>query len=269
MLDQQTILSPILRTYDLKAGYEGKTILNGVDLDVGQGEFVALIGPNGCGKSTLLKTMARILTPTSGVAELNGRAVHDTPTREIAKAMALLPQTPLTPDGLTVRELVAQGRFPHQTLWRQWTKADETAVHDAMEATDVLQFADRPVTALSGGQRQRCWIAMTLAQDTDVILLDEPTTYLDLKIQIDVMQLLSKIAAQGRTLVVVLHELNLAAAYADRVVMMRDGAIVHQGHPAECITAETLEDVFGLRARVMTDPDTGRPVCIPMTGPAA
>lgn len=253
----------------LISGYNGKQILHDIDLTVGRGEFVALIGPNGCGKSTLLKTMARVLVPQAGEVRLRGASIHQTASKEVAKSLALLPQSPITPDALTVRELVAQGRFPHQSLLRQWTSADAIAVDRAMQATAVTEFADRVVSTLSGGQRQRCWIAMTLAQDTDLILLDEPTTYLDLKVQIDVMTLLSQIVAEGRTLIVVLHELNLAAAFADRIVMMRDGCIVKDGTAAECMTAELLKSVFDLNARVIADPETGRPVCIPITRDAA
>ena len=208
--------------------------------------------------------MARVLPVSAGRVLLDGEPVHATPTRDVARRLALLPQGPVAPEGLRVRELVAQGRFPHQSLLRQWSREDARTVEGAMAAADVAQFADRPVSDLSGGQRQRCWIAMVLAQETEVILLDEPTTFLDLKVQIDLMTLLRRIARdEGRTLVVVLHELNVAAAFADLLVMMKDGRIASQGPVGQAFTAEALADVFGLEASVLTDPESGRPVCVP------
>lgn len=208
--------------------------------------------------------MARILPPQEGAVRLDGRAIHERPSRDVARRLAILPQGPVAPEGLTVRELVAQGRFPHQTLLRQFSREDARAVEAAMRAADVADFADRPVAQLSGGQRQRCWIAMVLAQETEIILLDEPTTFLDLKVQVDLLSLLRRIAhEEGRTLVVVLHELNLAASFADLLVMMKEGRIVSEGPVAETFTARTLEEVFGLDATVLTDPASGRPVCAP------
>lgn len=248
------------------AGYGAVPILHTVDFAAAPGRITALVGPNGCGKSTLLKVLARILRPDAGRVALFGEPVMALQTRQIAKRLALLPQGPVAPEGLTVRELVAQGRFPHQSLLRQWTRQDADAVDEAMALTDVAELADRPVTALSGGQRQRCWIAMVLAQDTDVILLDEPTTFLDLRVQVDIMALLYRIAREkGRTLLVVLHELNMAAAYADRIVMMRQGRIVQEGAPLDTVSGENLNHVFDLDAQVIADPETGRPVCIPRT----
>lgn len=185
------------------------------------------------------------------------------PTRARLRTLALLPQGPIAPEGLSVKELVAQGRFPHQTLLKQWSEDDTQAVSDAMIATNILEVADRPVSTLSGGQRQRCWIAMVLAQETPVILLDEPTTFLDLKVQIDVMTLLREVASAGRTLVVVLHELNVAAAFADHLVMMREGEIVASGAPQDVMTSERLLEVFDLDAQVLSDPENRRPVCVP------
>ena len=256
--------SPRLRCEAVTAGYDGTPVVHDVSLEARPAELTVLVGANGCGKSTLLKTMARILPPLSGRVLLDDRAVHDTPTRRLARSLSLLPQGPVAPEGLTVRELVAQGRYPYQTLLRQWSAEDAEAVAAAMADTDVAQFADRPLASLSGGQRQRCWIAMVLAQRTDVILLDEPTTFLDLKVQVDVMALLHRIARrQRRTIVVVLHELNVAAAFADRLVMMKAGRLRHAGSPREAFTAEALLDVFGLDARVLHDPESGRPVCVP------
>lgn len=247
----------------LSAGYGGERVLQGLDLEVPDGAVTVLVGPNGCGKSTLLKAMARVLPAMGGRVLLDGRAVHRTPTREVARRMALLPQGPVAPEGLSVAELVAQGRFPHQTLMRQWSRQDARAVAEAMEAAGVAALAGRRVSELSGGQRQRVWVAMTLAQETEVVLLDEPTTFLDLKVQVEVMGLLRRIAGTGRTLVVVLHELNVAAAFADRLVMMREGRIEAEGPVAEVFTEANLAAVFGLDAAVVHDPGSGRPVCIP------
>lgn len=248
----------------LSVGYGGTNVLDNVDLAIPTGKITILIGSNGCGKSTLLKTMARILTPSKGSVLLDGKDIHRLDTKSVAARLGLLPQGPIAPEGLTVRELVAQGRFPHQTLLRQWTRADEDAVNGAMDIAGVADFADRSVDTLSGGQRQRCWVAMVLAQETDLILLDEPTTFLDLKVQVDLMDLLAGLAHQrGRTLVIVLHELSLAAAYADNLVMMKEGRIVAAGSPDDIFTAERLKQVFGLDAKVLRDPDSGRMVCVP------
>ncbi|MEM9798211.1 MAG: ABC transporter ATP-binding protein [Pseudomonadota bacterium] len=253
-----------LRIEDLSVGYGDVPVLEGLSLDVPDGALTAIVGPNGCGKSTLLKTMARVLRPSGGRVLLGDDPVHGIPTREVAKRLALLPQGPVAPEGLRVRELVAQGRFPHQSLLRQWSREDARAVDAAMAAADVAEMADRPVDALSGGQRQRCWIAMVLAQETPVLLLDEPTTFLDLKVQVDLMTLLRRIAHQeGRTLVVVMHELNVAAAFADRLVMMRAGRIEAEGEVAHVFTEENLQSVFDLDATVLHDPASGRPVCVP------
>lgn len=248
----------------LSVGYGGTNVLENVDLAIPTGEITILIGPNGCGKSTLLKAMARILAPSQGSVLLDGKDIHRLDTRSVAAKLGLLPQGPIAPEGLTVRELVAQGRFPHQTLLRQWTRADEDAVNGAMDIAGITDFADRSVDTLSGGQRQRCWVAMVLAQETDLILLDEPTTFLDLKVQVDLMDLLAGLAHQrGRTLVIVLHELSLTAAYADYLVMMKDGHIVSAGTPDDIFTAARLKDVFDLDSKVLRDPDSGRMVCVP------
>ncbi len=264
--------APRLIAEGLTVGYDGRPVLLDVDFAAAPGEMTILVGPNGCGKSTLLKTLARVLRPQAGRVLLDGRPVHATPTREVARRLALLPQGPVAPEGLTVRELVAQGRFPHQSLLRQWSREDARAVETAMAQAQVTGLADRPVEELSGGQRQRCWIAMVLAQETDHILLDEPTTFLDLKVQVELMTLLTRIAREeGRTLVLVLHELNVAAAFADRIVMMREGRVVASGTPREAVTPANLRAVFDLDADVVTAPRSGAPVCIPRAGvgPAA
>lgn len=245
-------------------GYGAGAVIDDLSLDVPQGEMTIIVGPNGCGKSTLLKAMARVLPLKRGEVLLGGRPIHKMRTRQVAAQLALLPQGPIAPEGLTVRELVAQGRFPHQSLIRQWSREDARAVDDAMAAANVTGFADRRVAELSGGQRQRCWIAMVLAQETDILLLDEPTTFLDLKVQVDLMTLLGGIARdRGRTLVVVMHELNVAAAFADRLVMMKAGKIVTEGPVADVFTAENLDLVFGLEATILVDASSGRPVCSP------
>ncbi|TNC61823.1 ABC transporter ATP-binding protein [Rubellimicrobium roseum] len=257
-------LAPRLVGRGLHVGYGKAMVLRNVDFEAAPGEMTVLVGANGCGKSTLLKTLARVLHPQAGEVRLDGQPIHGMSTREVARRLALLPQGPVAPEGLTVRELVAQGRFPHQSLLRQWSRDDAAAVERAMAATDVSAFADRAVDSLSGGQRQRCWIAMVLAQDSDHLLLDEPTTFLDLKVQVDLMALLARVARQeGRTVVLVLHEINVAAAFADRIVMMRAGQVVAAGAPREVITPASLRKVFDLEADVIPAPRTGRPVCIP------
>lgn len=252
-----------LSAHGITVGYGGAPILDGVNFSAPAGKLTALVGPNGCGKSTLLRAMARVLPVQAGEVRLNGRPLAQMPTRAIARQLALLPQGPIAPEGLTVRELVAQGRYPHQSLLRQWSANDARAVDHALALTDLMQLSERPVQNLSGGQRQRAWIAMVLAQETDLILLDEPTTFLDLKVQVDVMTCLAEIAATGRTLVVVLHELNIAAAFANHLVMMRAGTILAQGTPGAVMTPEILKAVFDLDAQIITNPETGSPVCLP------
>lgn len=255
---------PRLKGDALQAGYESRQVLDGVDIAVAEGKLTVLLGPNGSGKSTLLKTLARTLTPQAGHVYLDGKDIHRSSTREVAQRLGILPQGPVAPEGLSVRQLVSMGRFPHQRLWHKDAERDATAIREAMAYANVTEFADRSVDALSGGQRQRCWIAMVLAQQTDLILLDEPTTFLDLKVQVDLLALLSRLAHDhGRTLLLVLHDLNLAAAYADQLVMMREGAIVTRGSPNDVFTADNLKRVFDLDAHVLHDPASGSPVCVP------
>ncbi|WP_010628007.1 ABC transporter ATP-binding protein [Halomonas sp. KM-1] len=255
---------------NLSVGYENRLVLESVDFRVAEGRLTVLLGPNGSGKSTLLKTLARTLTPLRGRVLLDGHDIHHHRTREVAQRLGILPQSPSAPEGLKVRELVGMGRFPYQRIWRQWSQEDERAVSEAMSLAQVTEFAERPVDALSGGQRQRCWIAMVLAQETDLILLDEPTTFLDLKVQVDLLELLVRLAHErSRTLLVVLHDLNLAAAYADVLVMMRAGRVEHRGSPDDVFTAANLKQVFGLDAAVMRAPNTGRLVCVPALGGTA
>ncbi|PWW22399.1 iron complex transport system ATP-binding protein [Geodermatophilus normandii] len=249
----------------LRLAYDDRVVVDGLDLTLTDGSFTAIVGPNGCGKSTLLRALGRLLRPAAGQVLLDGRAIQRTPTRDVARVLGLLPQTPVAPAGLTVADLVARGRHPHQSWLRQWSAEDEAVVAEALAWTDMGDLADRPVDELSGGQRQRAWISMALAQGTDLILLDEPTTYLDLSHQIDVLELVARLHAErGRTVVVVLHDLNLAARYAHRLVAMRDGVLVASGTPHEVLTEQLLADVFDLEARVVPDPVAGTPMVVPV-----
>jgi iron complex transport system ATP-binding protein len=259
-----------LRAERLVAGYGDAAVLDGVDLALPAGRVTAIVGPNGCGKSTLLRTLARLLRPRAGAVLLDGRDVHGQPTRDVARRLGLLPQGPSAPDGLTVAELVARGRFPHRGWLGRWSAEDAAHVERALARTGMGLLRDRPVDELSGGQRQRAWIAMALAQDTPTLLLDEPTTFLDLAHRLEVLELLGALnRAEGRTVVMVLHELADAARHADHVVAMRDGAVVAAGPPAEVVTADVVEAVFGVSCRVLTDPGTGTPIVVPDAGARA
>jgi len=246
-------------------GYGGAPIVRDLTFDVPDGKITSIIGPNGCGKSTLLRTLARLLKPTDGQVRLDGQAIGSRSSREVSQRLSLLPQSPVAPEGLLVRDLVGRGRHPHQRWFSQWSPEDERVVTEALELTGTLELRDRPLEQLSGGQRQRAWIAMTLAQDTDLVLLDEPTTFLDLAHQVEVLDLVARLNAErGRTVAMVLHDLNLAARYSDLVVVMRDGVIAAQGSPAEIFTVDLLADVFGLDADVVTDPRSGLPLVVPV-----
>ncbi|MEV7828566.1 ABC transporter ATP-binding protein [Microbacterium enclense] len=246
-------------------GYGDRTIVDSLDLRIPAGRVTTIVGANACGKSTLLKAMARLLTPSSGQVLLDGKAIHRLPTKQVARVLGLLPQSPIAPDGIAVSDLVSRGRHPHQGALSRWTSADDAAVARALEATDVTHLADRPVDELSGGQRQRVWIAMALAQETDVLLLDEPTTFLDISHQIDVLDLLTDLNRErGTTVAMVLHDLNLAARYADHLVAMAQGQVIAAGDPGDVLTEETVRRVFGLDSRVVPDPLTGRPMVIPI-----
>ncbi|WP_394685997.1 ABC transporter ATP-binding protein [uncultured Microbacterium sp.] len=246
-------------------GYGDRTIVDSLDLAVPPGRVTAIVGANACGKSTLLKAMARLLTPSAGQVLLDGRSIHRLPTKQVARVLGLLPQSPIAPDGIAVSDLVSRGRHPHQGALSRWTSTDDAAVARALEATDVTHLADRPVDELSGGQRQRVWIAMALAQETDVLLLDEPTTFLDISHQIDVLDLLTDLNRdRGTTVAMVLHDLNLAARYADHLVAMARGEVIAAGDPSDVLTEETVRRIFGLDSRVVPDPLTGRPMVIPI-----
>jgi iron complex transport system ATP-binding protein len=249
----------------VSAGYGDAEILHGLDLTVPPGRITVIVGANACGKSTLLRAMSRLLSPKEGQVLLDGKSVHRTPARELARTLGLLPQSPIAPEGITVADLVSRGRHPHQTLFSRWTKTDDECVAAALDATRTAELAERPVDELSGGQRQRVWIAMALAQQTDILLLDEPTTFLDISHQVEVLDLLTDLNRQrGTTVVMVLHDLNLAARYADYLVAMRDGRVEFTGAPEKVLTQDTVRQVFGLESRIMTDPVSGRPIMLPI-----
>lgn len=249
----------------ISAGYGETEILHGLDLAVPPGKITVIVGANACGKSTLLRAMSRLLSPGKGEVLLDGKSIHKTPPKELARVLGLLPQSPIAPEGITVADLVSRGRHPHQTLFSRWSRRDDEAVDTALAATRITDLADRPVDELSGGQRQRVWIAMALAQDTEILLLDEPTTFLDVSHQIEVLDLLTDLnQTRGTTVVMVLHDLNLAARYADHLVAMTGGRVHVSGPPEEVLTAETVRQVFGLDSRIITDPTSGRPIMLPL-----
>lgn len=253
-----------LRADSLTLGYDGRVVVESLDLAVPDGRVTVIVGPNACGKSTLLRSFARLLRPDAGTVTLDGIDVHRVPTRRLATMVGLLPQQPIAPEGITVGDLVGRGRFPRQGMFRQWSSEDEAAVASALRSTDTIHLAARPVDELSGGQRQRVWIAMALAQQTDVLLLDEPTTFLDVTHQIEVLDLLHELNLErGTTIVMVLHDLNLAARYADHLVVMAGGRVVVEGVPADILTPEIIREAFGLDALVIPDPVSGSPLVVP------
>ncbi len=254
----------VLETKELTLTYGDKAILDNLNLVIPKGEITVFIGSNGCGKSTLLRSLARLLKPHNGSILIDGEMMAKLPTKEIAKKLAILPQGPVSPEGLTVLQLVKQGRYPYQKWYQQWSAEDEQVVQKALQSTGVDELSDRLVDSLSGGQRQRAWIAMTLAQETDIILLDEPTTFLDLTHQIEVLDLLFELNKKDqRTIVMVLHDLNLACRYAHHVIAIKDRGVYAQGKPEEIVNRELVKDVFSLDCEVVTDPLFGTPMCIP------
>ncbi|UFT98174.1 ABC transporter ATP-binding protein [Radiobacillus kanasensis] len=253
-----------LTAKDLTLSYGEDVIIDDLNITIPKGEITVLIGGNGCGKSTLLRSMARLLKPKEGSVVLEGADIAKMPTKEVAKKLAILPQGPVSPEGLSVYDLVKQGRHPHKGMFKKWSQEDENAVMKALSSTNMTDLKDRAVDSLSGGQRQRAWIAMTLAQETDTILLDEPTTYLDMTHQIEILDLLFELNEQdGRTVVMVLHDLNLACRYAHHIVAIKDKKVYAQGRPEAVINCELVHDVFQMKCDVTYDPMFGTPMCIP------
>jgi iron complex transport system ATP-binding protein len=253
-----------LRAENLTLGYADTDIVHGLDVQIPDGRITVIVGANACGKSTLLRGLARLLAPRGGRVTLDGTSVQDMRSIDVAKVLGLLPQTPVAPDGISVGDLVGRGRYPHQGWFRRWSADDDAAVAAALEATGTTELEHRDIAELSGGQRQRVWIAMALAQDTDLLLLDEPTTYLDINHQVELLDLLTDLNRQsGKTVVLVLHDLNLACRYADHIIAMKDGSIVAEGAPRDVIDAATVTEVFGLACEVVPCPVSGTPLIVP------
>ena len=261
----QQLDSTAVHVKDVSVGYGERTVLDTLNVDIERGAVTSIVGPNGCGKSTLLRTMSRLLNPTKGEIVLDGKSIHDIPTRKLATQLGLLPQTPIAPDGIVVADLVGRGRTPHQGILGRWSQQDYDIVAEALETTGISDLAERSIDELSGGQRQRVWIAMALAQRTDTLLLDEPTTYLDVKHQLDVLDLLTELNRdRGTTIVMVLHDLNLAARYSDELVAVSGGKVFAHGHPREVITKENVKSVFGIDSVIITDPVSDQPAVMPI-----
>ena len=255
-----------LRVEDATLAYDNRVISSGLTVDIPDRSFTVIVGPNACGKSTLLRSLSRLLKPQQGRVLLDGKAIGAMKPKDVARTIGLLPQTSVAPDGITVVDLVSRGRYPHQGMIRQWTSADESAVVDAMRATDVAELASRAVDELSGGQRQRVWAAMALAQQTPILLLDEPTTFLDIAHQIELLDLFARLNREGNTIVAVLHDLNHAARYADHLIVMKAGEVVATGAPADIVTADLVEHVFGLPCLIIEDPVSKTPLIVPKGG---
>jgi len=257
--------STALRVNDVSVGYGERTVLDTLNIDIKRGAITSIVGPNGCGKSTLLRTMSRLLSPSQGEIILDGKSIHDIPTRKLATQLGLLPQTPIAPDGIVVADLVGRGRTPHQGMLGRWSQQDYDIVAEALETTGISDLAERSIDELSGGQRQRVWIAMALAQRTETLLLDEPTTYLDVKHQLDVLDLLTELNRdRGTTIVMILHDLNLAARYSDELVAISNGEVFAHGHPRKVITKENVKSVFGIDSVIITDPVSDHPAVMPI-----
>ena len=257
-----TTQHPALEARGLVVAYDGKVVVDGVDLVLPEGSFTVILGPNASGKSTVLRALARVLKPESGDVLFDGRALGEYGSKELARRMGLLPQDAIAPEGMRVADLVSRGRYPHHSALQRWTSADDDATRAALAATNTAELAERYVDQLSGGQRQRVWVALLLAQQTPVMLLDEPTTFLDIAHQYELLDLLRGLNQQGKTVIAVLHDLNQAARYADNLVLMKEGRVVATGTPAELITAERVGDVFGIDAVVTPDPVTGTPMVV-------
>lgn len=254
-----------LATDAVTVGYDDRVVVHDLSVSIPPGKVSVIVGANACGKSTLLKSMARLLKPQSGAVLLDGRSIAEQPTREVAKTLGLLPQTPTAPEGIVVADLVGRGRYPHRSFFGRWSDDDERAVNEALTLTGILDLADRPVDELSGGQRQRVWIALALAQRTDVLLLDEPTTFLDVSHQVEVLDLLTDLNLErGTTVVMVLHDLNLAARYADHLFAVKDGRLHSEGPSSEVVTSEMVREVFGMESRIVIDEVSGTPLVLPV-----
>ncbi len=254
----------VFQAEQIVAGYDHKTILHGISLVIPSNKISVMIGANACGKSTLLKTLARLIKPTSGTVTLDGKPISKIPPKQLARVVGLLPQSPIVPEGISVADLVGRGRFPHQSLFSGWTKKDVEAVAEAMEIMNITELANRNIDELSGGQRQRVWIAMALAQQTDILFLDEPTTFLDITYQVEILDLLTDLnRKKGTTIVMVLHDINLSARYADYIFALSQGKLLAEGKPAEVITSTLVKDIFGLDCTVIPDPVSGSPMVIP------
>jgi ABC-type cobalamin/Fe3+-siderophores transport system ATPase subunit len=258
------VKSSRLRAEGVTIGYDRRTISTDLSVEIPDGSFTVIVGPNACGKSTLLRALSRLLLPDAGQVLLDGKEIQTYRAKDVARRVGLLPQSSLAPDGIRVSDLVGRGRYPHQTLMRPWTDTDNAAVAEAMAATGVTELSGRLVDELSGGQRQRVWVAMVLAQQTPLLLLDEPTTFLDIAHQIDLLELFTDLHESGSTLMAVLHDLNHAARYATHMIAMKEGAVVAEGAPSEIVTADLVEEVFGLPCIVVPDPVTGKPNVVPI-----
>ncbi|WP_417526566.1 ABC transporter ATP-binding protein [Marinomonas shanghaiensis] len=264
LVDDNLLAQSPLESVALSLGYEKKTIIKSLDLVIESKQITVLVGGNGCGKSTLLKSFARLLKPSAGQVLLNGADIHSLSGKDVARKLAILPQGPVAPEGLTVEQLVRQGRYPHQNWLQSWTEEDERLVRKALQDTNMTEFSDRSIDALSGGQRQRAWIAMALAQNTDILLLDEPTTYLDLTHQIEILDLLFELnLTQNTTILMVLHDLNLAARYAHKMIAIKEGTVFCQGAPEAILNHDMVKAVFDMECHISADPLFGTPMCIP------
>lgn len=254
-----------LTAKDISLGYGERDIITGLSVDIAPGKVTSIVGPNGCGKSTLLRSLSRLLKPTGGEIFLDGKAISEIPTKQLAASLGLLPQSPIAPDGIVVADLVGRGRTPHQGLLGRWSQEDYDIVQESMEMTGVAELAERSIDELSGGQRQRVWIAMALAQRTDILLLDEPTTYLDIKHQLEVLDLLVELnETHGTTIAMVIHDLNLAARYSDELIAVSNGNAYAQGSPQDVMTQQTVKDVFGVDSVIVEDPVSGLPAVMPI-----